>query len=107
MECQHRWDQSESINVRKFGEVSSFILTSNLISAVRCYYTDVERGVLVFEDLNVGKFVHVDKTKGFDTEHMTMCVKWMAKWHAATAVLLLKVSHTSKLKFNGSPRMNE
>lgn len=66
-------------------------IDDHLNFAGRCFYTDMDRGVLVFEDLNVGQFVHVDKTKGFDKEHMTMCVKWMAKWHAATAVLLLKV----------------
>lgn len=57
----------------------------------------MERSVLVFEDLSGSNFVHADKVKGFDEEHMTMSIKWLAKWHAATAVLLLKVIYTLNL----------
>lgn len=52
---------------------------------------DIERCVMVFEDLGTSNFVHTDKAKGFDIAHLKLNLQLLAKWHAATAVLLLKV----------------
>lgn len=60
-------------------------------ASIRCYYTDIERCVMVFEDLGTGNFVHTDKANGFDIAHLKLNLQLLAKWHAATAVLLLKV----------------
>lgn len=52
----------------------------------------MDRKVLFFEDLRGSEFVHADKLKGFDVDHMTLSLKWLAKWHATTAVLLEQVT---------------
>lgn len=52
----------------------------------------MDRKVLVFDDLTTGNFVHSDKCKGFDLDHLRLSLKWLAKWHASTAVLLQQVT---------------
>lgn len=47
--------------------------------------------MLVFEDLGSSDFVHTDKANGLDVAHLKLNLQLLAKWHAATAVLLLKV----------------
>ncbi|KAJ6647542.1 Scavenger receptor class B member 1 [Pseudolycoriella hygida] len=57
--------------------------------APKCYYTDLKRGVLVFEDLSDNNFESVSKSDGMDLDHLRLSLSTLAKWHAATAVLLL------------------
>lgn len=52
---------------------------------------DVEKRMLVFEDLRVQQFKSVDKTLGLDMEHLKLSLLTLAKWHAGTATLLLTV----------------
>lgn len=51
----------------------------------------MERGVLAFEDLSVDNFVSVHQAIGMDMDHLKLSLSTLAKWHATTAVLLLKV----------------
>lgn len=46
---------------------------------------DLNRRMLVFEDLRNQQFKSVDRTYGLDTEHMKLTLQNLAKWHAGTA----------------------
>lgn len=52
---------------------------------------DIEKRMLVFEDLRPQGFKGVDKSAGLNIEHMKMTFSNLAKWHAGTATLLLTV----------------
>lgn len=51
----------------------------------------MEKGVLSFQDLGVDNFVSVHQASGMDMDHLKLSLSTLAKWHATTAVLLLKV----------------
>lgn len=53
--------------------------------------SDISRRMLIFEDLSVERFENADKMIGFDVNYMKLVLSSMAKWHAATSILLLKV----------------
>lgn len=52
---------------------------------------DVEKKMLVFEDLRDCQFASVDRMNGLDVEHLKLTLLTLAKWHAGTAKLLLTV----------------
>lgn len=68
--------------------IQFFFLT---LQRCRCYITDIERRMLVFEDLRNQQFKNVDRIFGLDTDHMKLTLHSLAKWHAGTATLLLTV----------------
>ncbi|XP_055298054.1 uncharacterized protein LOC129566290 [Sitodiplosis mosellana] len=57
--------------------------------APRCFMADIDRRMLVFEDLRNQQFKSVDRTYGLDTDHMKLTLENLAKWHAGTVTLLL------------------
>lgn len=52
---------------------------------------DIEKNMLVFEDLRDGQFNAVNSMIGLDAEHLKLTLLTLAKWHAGTATLLLTV----------------
>lgn len=59
---------------------------------------DIEKRMLVFEDLREHQFKSEDKMYGLDVEHLKLTLLTLAKWHAGTATLLLTVnSNTLKI----------
>lgn len=52
---------------------------------------NVGHKIMVFDDLNELKFRNVNKTLGLDIDHMKIVLSTLAKWHAATSILLMKV----------------
>lgn len=57
----------------------------------RCFWTDNQKRMLVFEDLTAQGFKNVDKTQGLSKTEMKMTFSKLAQWHAGTATLLLTV----------------
>lgn len=53
--------------------------------------SDIEKSMLVFEDLRDDQFKIVNSMDGLDAEHLKLTLFTLAKWHAATATLLLTV----------------
>lgn len=53
--------------------------------------SDIERCMLVFEDLRDDEFKAVKSMIGLDVEHLKITLSLLAKWHAGTATLLLTV----------------
>lgn len=53
--------------------------------------SDIEKSMLVFEDLRDDQFKIVNSMAGLDTEHLKLTLLTLAKWHAGTATLLLTV----------------
>lgn len=51
----------------------------------------VENSYLVFEDLTLAGYGNVDRRIGLDVEHFEKVLEKLAKWHAATAVLVNEV----------------
>lgn len=65
-----------------------------MLNIFRCFRTDLEKRVLVFEDLRSQGFGNVvDKAAGLDMDQMKMTLSNLAKWHAGTATLLLTVPY--------------
>lgn len=60
----------------------------------RLYDASMEELYLVFEDLTTMGYCNVDKRKGFTMEQHQLALSKVAKWHAATAVLLAQVDQT-------------
>lgn len=58
--------------------------------------SDISQRMLIFEDLSVEGFENADKTIGFNINYMKLILSSMAKWHAATSILLLKVIQQTK-----------
>lgn len=52
---------------------------------------DIEKKMLVFEDLREHQFRNANKMYGLDMEHLELTLLTLAKWHAGTATLLLTV----------------
>ena len=57
-----------------------------------CMHADVNVPYIVFEDLSILGYKNVDRRLGLDFDHYKRVLSKMAKWHAATAVLVNKVS---------------
>lgn len=52
---------------------------------------DIEKSMLVFEDLRNDQFKIENRMVGLDTAHLKLTLLTLAKWHAGTATLLLTV----------------
>lgn len=52
---------------------------------------DLKSQIMVFEDLSEQNFKNSNKADGLDSVHMEFVLSMLAKWHAATSILLLKV----------------
>lgn len=52
---------------------------------------DIEKSMLVFEDLRNDQFKIMKSMVGLDAEHLKFTLFTLAKWHAGTATLLLTV----------------
>lgn len=52
---------------------------------------DINKKMIVLEDLRVQQFQLVDSRAGLDAEHLKLTLSALAKWHAGTATLLLTV----------------
>lgn len=52
---------------------------------------DIEKNMLVFEDLRNDQFEIVNRMVGLDTDQLKLTLLTLAKWHAGTATLLLTV----------------
>lgn len=61
--------------------------------------TDIEKRMLVFEDLRALQFKSEDKIRGLDINHLKLTLSTLAKWHAGTATLLLTVYFIALLLF--------
>lgn len=53
---------------------------------------NIDKRMLVLEDLRKQKFKSVKSTHGLDSEHTKLSLSLLAKWHAGTATLLFTVS---------------
>lgn len=60
--------------------------------SARCYDSDLEQSYLIFEDLAVSGYRNTNRRQGLDAHHYRAVFTKLAKWHAATAVLLNQVS---------------
>lgn len=60
---------------------------------------DIDKKMLVFEDLRMQKFKSFDRMQGLDSEHTKLSLSLLAKWHAGTATLLLTVSLVDFIPF--------
>lgn len=60
--------------------------------SARCYDSDLEQSYLIFEDLAVSGYRNTNRRQGLDANHYRAVFTKLAKWHAATAVLLNQVS---------------
>lgn len=58
---------------------------------LRCFLADIEKNMLVFEDLRNDQFKIVDRMVGLDADHLKLTLLTLAKWHAGTATFLLTV----------------
>lgn len=58
----------------------------------RCYAANEEKSYLIFEDLSAIGFRIVDRCSALDVAHHKLVLSKLAKYHAATAVLVEKVS---------------
>lgn len=47
---------------------------------------------MVFEDLSASGYANVNRRIGLEVEHFKLVMMKVAKWHAATAVLVNEVS---------------
>lgn len=54
---------------------------------------------MAFEDLKIGNFINVNQAEGMDVAHLKLSLTTLAKWHATTAVLLLKVVVQNFIEF--------
>lgn len=70
----------------------SNIFIRKLLCAYRCYATNKEKGYLIFEDLSAKGYVNIDRRSGLEVAHYELVLSILAKYHAATAVLVEKVS---------------
>lgn len=52
---------------------------------------DVEKNMLVFEDLRNDQFKIVNRMFGLNMDQLKLTLVTLAKWHAGTATLLLTV----------------
>ncbi len=64
----------------------------------RCYAANREKPYLIFEDLCDKGFKNVNRRTGLDVSHYRLVLNIVAKYHAATAVLVEKVS-SNTIKF--------
>lgn len=53
--------------------------------------SDIEKHMLVFEDLRDDQFKAIDSMIGLNTDQLKLTLVTLAKWHAGTATLLLTV----------------
>lgn len=60
--------------------------------SARCYDSNLEQSYLIFEDLAVSGYKNTNRRQGLDANHYRAVFTKLAKWHAATAVLLNQVS---------------
>lgn len=60
---------------------------------------DIDKRMLVFEDLRKQKFKNFDRMQGLDSEHIKLSLSLLAKWHAGTATLLLTVGLADFIPF--------
>lgn len=52
---------------------------------------DIEKSMLVFEDLRNDQFAIGNSMDGLDVDDLKLTLSTLAKWHAGTATLLLTV----------------
>ena len=64
-----------------------------------CIDADVNAPYIVFEDLAVLGYKNVDRRLGLDFDHYKSVLSKMARWHAATAVLVNKVSSITHFSY--------
>lgn len=60
---------------------------------------NIEKPYLIFEDLSAVGYKNVDRRIGFNIEHYKLVLSTAAKYHAATAVLVEKVSVHEMVKW--------
>lgn len=53
--------------------------------------SDIEKNMLIFEDLRDEQFKAVNSAVGLDVDHLKLTLLTLAKWHAGTATLLQTV----------------
>lgn len=53
--------------------------------------TSLDLSYLVFEDLTVNGYKNVNRTLGLDYDHLKLVLCKLAKWHAASAILVEEV----------------
>lgn len=56
--------------------------------SAKCYDANVEQSYLVFEDLAVAGYKNANRRTGLDVAHFKRVFSKLAKWHAATAMLI-------------------
>lgn len=67
----------------------------------RCYEIndDVHEPYLIFEDLTCQNYKNVDRRIGLSVAECMKALSKIARWHAATIVLLEETVHTFLIKF--------
>ncbi|XP_061393308.1 uncharacterized protein LOC133328779 [Musca vetustissima] len=67
----------------------------------RTLYVDYSKKTIFFEDLSVKHFVMANRLVGLDEEHMHLCLRKLAKFHASAAVLNEKLGGTLEIYQRG------
>lgn len=67
-------------------------INTKILFYSRCYATNKDKAYLIFEDLSAIGFKNVNRRTGLDIAHFKLVLSILAKYHAATAVLVEKVS---------------
>lgn len=62
----------------------------------RCYEANPEKNYLIFEDLIALGYRNPDRQIGLTVDNFKSTFSLLAKWHAATAMLMQTVCHSKK-----------